>query len=209
MKLTAIRAFDIPDSWYRCVKACLRNGHEYTIQRGASQGDKRRGLDNVAVTIMRPATRPLVPDVPEKVPAPTSMEFVYRYLAYLITPEKQDEEYTYGQRISPQLEEATRMLKETPITNQCCIEVGQPSDMFLKSPPCLRLIDCRVRYGKLHFFAYFRSWDCWGGYPANMAALQLLKEHMAKQTGTEDGTLNAYSKGLHLYSAQWGLARKL
>jgi len=31
----------------------------------------------------------------------------------------------------------------------------------------------------LHFVLYFRSWDLWGGFPAKLAGIQLLKEYMA------------------------------
>jgi thymidylate synthase len=64
-----------------------------------------------------------------------------------------------------------------------------------------------VRYGKLHFFVYFRSWDLWGGFPANLGALQMLKEDMAKRIGVEPGETIAYSKGLHLYKYIWELAQ--
>ena len=87
--------------------------------------------------------------------------------------------------------------------------VAQPSDIALKDPPCLRLIDCRVRYRRLHFFVYFRSWDLWGAFPPNLAGLQLVKEYMAKRIGVEDGTMNAWSKGLHLYDFQWDIAKQL
>ena len=82
-----------------------------------------------------------------------------------------------------------------------------PSDIRLDDPPCLRLIDTRVRYGKLHFILYFRSWDLWGGFPSNLGGLQLVKEYMAQEIGVEDGEIIAVSKGLHLYDYSWDLAK--
>jgi len=64
-----------------------------------------------------------------------------------------------------------------------------------------------VRYGKLHFVAYFRSWDLWAGFPSNLAAMQLLKEYMAQEIGVEDGEMMAMSKGMHLYEYAWDLAK--
>jgi thymidylate synthase len=87
------------------------------------------------------------------------------------------------------------------------MEVGMPQDIVSSDPPCLRLIDTRVRYGKLHFVVYFRSWDLWAGFPANLAGVQLLKEYMAQQIGTEDGEIIAVSKGMHLYDYTWDLAK--
>jgi len=93
-------------------------------------------------------------------------------------------------------------------TNQACMEIGQPTDIALGDPPCLRLIDTRIRYGKLHFFCYFRSWDLWGGLPSNLAGIQKLKEFMADEIGVEDGELMAASKGLHLYDHCWSHAEQ-
>jgi hypothetical protein len=73
-----------------------------------------------------------------------------------------------------------------PGTNQATMEVGMPQDIVNPDPPCLRLIDTRVRYGKLHFVVYFRSWDLWAGFPANLAGIQQLKEYMAAQIGVEE-----------------------
>jgi len=32
-------------------------------------------------------------------------------------------------------------------TNQATMEIGMPSDIKLDDPPCLRIIDTRIRYG--------------------------------------------------------------
>ena len=82
-----------------------------------------------------------------------------------------------------------------------------PSDIYLADPPCLRLIDTRIRNGKLHFILYFRSWDLWGGFPSNLGGLQLVKQYMADEIGVEDGEIIAVSKGLHLYEYSWELAK--
>ena len=85
--------------------------------------------------------------------------------------------------------------------------VGDAQSIYQDDPPCLRMIDTRVREGKLKFIAYFRSWDLWAGFPSNLAAIQLLKEYMAGDIGVEDGELVAMSKGLHLYEYAWELAK--
>jgi thymidylate synthase len=100
------------------------------------------------------------------------------------------EDYTYGERLTNaqkrdgsflnQIEEAIKRYKKEGFgTNQIILQVGQPSDLLLDDPPCLRHVDTKIRDNTLHFFPYFRSWDLWGGFPANLAALQLLKEYMA------------------------------
>jgi thymidylate synthase len=93
-----------------------------------------------------------------------------------------------------------------PRNNQMILQVGHGSDMILKDPPCLRHIDTRIQNGKLHFFPYFRSWDLWGGYPANLQAIELMKQYCSQQIGVENGEIIATSKGLHLYNYSWELA---
>lgn len=90
--------------------------------------------------------------------------------------------------------------------NQMVLQVAHPADMVLVDPPCLRLIDTRLQDGKLNFIIYFRSWDLWGGFPANLAAMQMMKEYMASEIGVEDGEIIAASKGLHIYNYVWELA---
>ncbi len=90
--------------------------------------------------------------------------------------------------------------------NQMVLQVAQPDDMLLQDPPCLRHIDTRIQDGKLHFFPYFRSWDLWGGFPANLAAVELMKQYIASEIGVGNGQIIAASKGLHLYSYVWELA---
>jgi thymidylate synthase len=93
--------------------------------------------------------------------------------------------------------------------NQMVLQVAQPDDMLLQDPPCLRHIDTRIQDGKLHFYPYFRSWDLWGGLPANLGGIQLLKEYVASEIGVEDGEIIASSKGLHIYDYSFDLAKCL
>ncbi len=83
--------------------------------------------------------------------------------------------------------------------NQMIMQVGQPDDMLLLDPPCLRHIDTRIQDGKLHFFPYFRSWDLWSGFPANLAAIEMMKQYCTAQIGVGNGEIIASSKGCHIY----------
>ncbi|MFV9645240.1 MAG: thymidylate synthase [Desulfobacterales bacterium] len=91
--------------------------------------------------------------------------------------------------------------------NQMVLQVAHPSDLTLLDPPCLRSIDTRIQDGVLNFMIYFRSWDLWGGLPANLAGIQNLKEYMAGEIGVEDGEMIVESKGLHLYGYAEDLAK--
>ncbi len=209
MELTQIEARDLPEAWYLCIRECMDRGHVYTIDRGSHQGQQRREFDSITLRVKYPSTRPLVPVVSEGVPPPSTQEYVEQYLPYLMCggTKQPNEQYTYGDDIDFQLQELIRMYKADGFgTNQACMSVGSKESIFLPDPQCLRVIDTRIRYGKLHFYVYFRSWDLWGGLPSNLAAIQILKEYVASEIGVEDGELIAYSKGLHLYDHHWKLA---
>ena len=150
--------------------------------------------------------------------------------------EKEGEAYTYGQRICAAsilkyqhmlstkliIDDVYDILKNQLLNqmelmiwtyknkgyrnNQMILQVGEPTDMLLKDPPCLRHIDTRIQDGKLNFYPYFRSWDLWGGLPANLAAIELMKQYCAAQIGVENGEIIATSKGLHLYDYVFKIA---
>jgi thymidylate synthase len=231
-----IEAFDLDDAWFQAVSAILDKGYLYKITRGSYEGQWRLEFDFCCIHVSNPAHQ-IIPIIPEgmNMPPPTSMEYVSGdYLAYLLTDQKtKSEDYTYGERLNNfkirligggsdsggvypeeivegtnQIQEVIKMFKDKGEgTNQACMEIGMPSDIKLADPPCLRLIDCRLRYGKLHFFIYFRSWDLWSGFPSNLGGIQLVKQYMAEQIGCEDGEMTVMSKGLHLYDHIWELAK--
>ncbi|MGD9015077.1 MAG: thymidylate synthase [Candidatus Omnitrophota bacterium] len=228
-----IDAFDLDDAWFQTLSAILEKGHVYTITRGSYQGQRRLEFDFATIRVRKPAHQ-IIPIMPEgiSIPAPTDMEYIQGYLGYLLTGTKtESEDYTYGERlVEPKVKvkqniESREMVKEMPLnvnqieeviniyktqgfgTNQAIMEIGMPSDIKLTDPPCLRLIDTRVRYDRLHFILYFRSWDLWGGFPSNLGGLQLVKQYMADEIGVQDGEIIAISKGLHLYEYSWELAK--
>jgi thymidylate synthase len=209
LKITQIEARDLAEAWFLCLRQTLTDGHEYKIDRGSYKGQRRKELDFVAVQIMNPATRPLVPSTPEGVPPPTSMEYIEDYLPYLMTAHRREgEQYTYGQYLEEQIPKVIEMYQNDGYdTNQAFMAVGGKESITLDDPPCLRAIDTRIRDNKLKFVVYFRSWDLWAGFPSNLAAIQLLKEYMSSEIGVEDGEILALSKGLHLYEYSWELAR--
>ena len=210
MKPEFIEARDLPDAWFQCVYRLIETGREFIIDRGSYEGQKRLEFDYITLHIKYPGVRPLLPDIPPSlgIPNPVADNYLDEYLPYLMTSVKQPgEDYTYGQYLEPQINEVIRMYREDGFrTNQAYMTVGDPSTIHLGDPPCLRGIDTRIQDGGLHFIVYFRSWDLWNGFPANLGAIQLLKEYMASSIGVEDGEIIAASKGLHLYDYVWELA---
>jgi len=228
-----IDAFDLDDAWFQTLSAILDKGHVYTITKGSYEGQRRLEFDYAVIRIKKPSHQ-IIPIIPEgmNIPSPTDMDYIQGYLSYLLTGQKTaTEDYTYGERlVDPKVKikntnDTKEMFQEMPLevnqveeviklyktkghgTNQATMEIGMPSDIKLDDPPCLRIIDTRIRYGKLHFILYFRSWDLWGGFPSNLGGLQLVKQHMADEIGVGDGEIIACSKGLHLYEYSWELAQ--
>ena len=208
MHISKLDARDLPEAWFLCLREVLTRGREYVIERGSYVGSRRRELDFIVLQVRHPGRRPIIPDVPQGVPPPSSMEYVENYLQYLMTSFKADtEQYTYGEDLEPQIPEVIRIYREDGHnTNQGFMAVGSRESLKLPDPPCLRGIDTRVADGKLHFVVYFRSWDLWAGLPSNLAGIQLMKEYIASEVGVEDGEIIALSKGLHLYDYAWELA---
>ncbi|MBI2836190.1 MAG: thymidylate synthase [Chloroflexi bacterium] len=209
MKISVVEARDLSEAWFLCLNRTLTEGREYKIDRGSYAGQRRKELDFLALHVKYPGSRPLIPDVPQGLPPPSTMEYIESYLPYLMTSHRAEEEqYTYGQYLEKQIAEVIKMYKEDGHnTNQAFMAVGDAQSIFLSDPPCLRMIDTRISDNRLNFVVYFRSWDLWAGFPSNLAAIQLLKEYMASEIGVEDGEMIATSKGLHLYEYCWGLAR--
>ena len=236
LKPLFLTARDLPDAWFMAVDACLEHGRVWTVEKGSYEGQKRWELDHITIHIRYPGVRPLVPEMPDHlshIPPPATMEYVEQYLPYLMTPELQpNEQYTYGRRLAghienwtgmknltyraPQIDTVVDRYKSNRGTNQCSMSISQPSDIHLPDPPCLREIDTRLfsvealqegEEAALHFIIYFRSWDLWGGFPSNLAAIRLLQEDMAHRIGVEAGEMIVSSKGLHIYDHAWNIAK--
>ncbi len=215
LRISNLEARDLPEAWYLAIKEVVEYGHEYLVDRGSFEKEqRRRELDMFVMLIKHPGFPPLVPDIPPGLglSPPTSIEYVEEYFnRYLMSSFKvETEEYTYGQDLEMQVPEVIKMFKDRKYnTNQSCMSVGSAMSIFLKDPQCLRVVQARIRYGKLHFIVYFRSWDLWSGFPSNLAGLQLVKEYILKEIGDldlKDGSIIALSPGLHLYEFAWELA---
>lgn len=228
--ITQIEATTIPDAWFQCLRKVQEVGFKYEIQKGSFEGEQRLEFDWITVLINHPYSEPydsMLPEIPVQygIPNPVEPGYIEQYLPYLMTGEKgPDEDYTYGQRLwncligvdddfgeeyGNQISYWIEVLKETPNTNQAVLQIAEPSDGWLKDPPCLRHIDMRVKEGKLVFYPYFRSWDLWGGFPANLAAIAILQKYMADEMriGITQGPIIASSKGLHIYGYVEELAK--
>ena len=233
-----INATTIPDAWHQCLYNCLDHGNEFVIDEGSYQGQKRLELDYITVHIKKPDTLPLIPKISERysIPDPVAENYLDSYILYLMTDQKDENEaYSYGSRlcyvslVSELLfykdSQIKKHIKDTHFNqideivwtyknkghrnNQMVLQIAQPSDLILYDPPCLRHIFVRIQSNKLHFFPFFRSNDLWGGFPANLAGIEILKQYMASEIGVENGEIIYSCSGLHLYDYVWESAKIL
>lgn len=198
-----IKATTLPDLWFQAVYNVLDHGTRKTVDVGSYAGSTRIEYKWFAAEIKNPGSRPLLPEIPDHLglPDPVDKYYLDSYVQYIMTDIiNPEEQYTYGQRIASQI---TRIIKgyrdNGHCTNQMVLRISQPSDLYMSDPPCLQLIDTKIEDGNLCFYPYFRSWELWAGLPANLAALQILKEYMAAEIGVDDGPMYVSSKGLHIY----------
>lgn len=221
--ITTITANRIDEVWFKALKACMKYGYVYTIDKGEFERQRRKELDFAVLRINTPWVRPLACSLPDITPT-TDAKIEEYFHEYLLNPwfsdeiEARNNEYKYATWIAPAWELCCELLAVGKGgCNQATISLGCGT-RFLHSP-CLRMIDMRVRYGRLHFILAFRSWDLVSGYPENIGGLQLLKEACLGYTNEillargdeplQDGCIIATTKGLHVYDHYWDILNNL
>lgn len=224
-----IQAKTISDAWFQSIYNIFDNSYKQPIQKGSFENEQfRLQYPSLSIYIERPWDD-MVPIIPAGlgIPSPTTMEYIEDYFArYLMNGQLAvNETYTYGSRINhpmpkrgTQLDRVIAILKETPFTNQACIEVGSPDDLDVCvgndgkiDPPCLRSITLNVIPDEsgdtLTISTFFRSWDIWAGLPTNLGGIELLKQYIAGECNLKNGSMYAYSSGAHIYGYQEDIAR--
>jgi len=199
--------YSISDAWFGLLYNIQEYGYKQIIQRGSFSGEENYRIQYpfVAIEIEHPSIDmiPIMPQGMESL-APTTMSYVEDYFAmYLMNDElKENEIYTYGSRIKPYINTLIEMLKATPYTNQAALEIASSGDIFKTDPPCLRTLTFKVVDNKLNMSIFFRSNDLYGGFPTNLAGLELLKQLVSSEANLENGKIYYASDGLHIYSNQ-------
>jgi thymidylate synthase len=213
VKHVNLTAFDLPDAWFQTLSHIWTEGDTFTVGRGSETTETKKL--NLTIEILHPENRPLVSDK-----APCDIKYVQGYaLEYLWSGEKQeDEPYTYASRLRTpvdQIGEAVNRYVEQQNDRQVTMVIRLPTDINEREPPCLSLIDTEIIEGKMHLTCYFRSWDAYGGLPANIAGLQMFNEAFVAEINSranldlETGKLIFHSKNAHIYERQYKLVQEL
>jgi len=225
MKHLKVSAFDCPDAWFKTLSAIWREGDVFKVGFGSEETETKKL--NLTIEITNPQNKPLVSDK-----APCDFKYVQGYaLEYLWCGERQNEEpYTYGSRLNDpyeahrvnQVEEAVKRYAQEQNDRQVTMVIRLPEDILKfdknskkSEPPCLSLIDTEILDNQMHLTCYFRSWDAFGGLPANIAGLQLFNEAFVSEINErgnlslKTGKLIFHSKNCHIYQRQYNLVKEL
>lgn len=219
MRYSSIRAFDIPDAWYKTLEEIWRNGDEFKVQYGSEVTITKKL--NLSIEISNPESRPLVAEK-----APCDMNYVNFYaLQYLWAGVKEEgETYTYGSRLREPVDQVQFLIDrylEEPNDRQLTMVIRQPQDILKTiddmkhEPPCLTVIDTELIDDQMHLTCYFRSWDAFAGLPANIAGIQIFNEALVREINSKTdveyktGKLIFHSKNCHIYSRLYDLVEEL
>ena len=204
--MTYIEATSIDDAWFQCIAACFdkTRASKYLIQKGSFEKEQSRyQLHSLTLSITNPDVRPLAPILPEGISPLTTDENIEKYFAEYIfggVACSKNEVYKYSDFIAPNLDFIISTLKETPMTNQLCFNIGEANTIY-EEPPCMRTLQFLVEEGKLNLVCYFRSHDLFAAAATNWGGLVLLLEYICGETSYEVGKLVEYSPGAHVYSS--------
>ena len=137
------------------------------------------------------------------------------YANQLIDANQRGFVYTYGQRLRnykgiDQIGYIIRRLRQDPTSRQALAITWKPEeDPTNEYPPCLQIIDVKLRKNKLHMSVYFRSNDMWSAWPQNAYALASTLRYLSRIIGVETGTLTMVSNAAHVYDYDWKAACEL
>ena len=208
-----IRADTIPEAWRRGLGLIWRDGEEITDERGT----RTREILALEVVVEDPR-RDMIPE-----------EYSWNrprledYALQLVSGNNPGFEYTYGERLRAwalpgsqkqidddshgpvdQIDYVVRRLRASPNTRRAsAVTWIPPVDTEKEEVPCMMVDDFKIREGRLHLAALFRSHDFAGAYPANLYGLTRLLEYVAGRVGAEPGSITTVSCSAHIYDHDW------
>ncbi|RRR67831.1 MAG: hypothetical protein EI684_18370 [Candidatus Viridilinea halotolerans] len=124
--------------------------------------------------------------------------------------------YTYGSRLRAfggELDQIAVMAKDLTAahTSRRAVAVlwSPEEDGTSSNPPCLNLIQARIRDERLHLTAYFRSHDIYRAWATNAYGLRALQSELAGMVNSVPGELAMLSHSAHIYAHDWAAAEEL
>ena len=205
-----IRAKTISDAWQRGLGYIWRQGEEITDERGT----RIRELLALQVVVEEPYRQMIPPGYS------WNEERLEEYAGQLLSGDNPGFEYTYGQRLRAwslpgyppidQIDLAVSRLKASASSRRAtAVTWIAPVDSAKEEVPCMIVDDFKLRDGRLHLAAFFRSHDFCGAYPANLYGLARLLQHVSEGVGAEPGSISTTSASAHIYEHDWDFVEEM
>lgn len=167
-------------------------------------------FEEIAMQVDTPLSDPMVSHYSR-----FQQKFVEQYAKDLLNGSHASFEYDYhgrlfdwGEKLSldgeavhiDQIAYIVEKIRSSPNTRRAIAITWNPViDEKLNDCPCLQLVQCVLREGKLHMKVIFRSNDMLTAAGANMYALVQLQKSIADQLGVSCGTYTHISLVPHIY----------
>jgi thymidylate synthase len=137
-----------------------------------------------------------------------------KYATQLLTADRMDFDYTYGERLNAWGEETLdqiayviRKLRNSPLTRRAVATTWDPrKDTIHDEVPCLNHFVFMNRNDALDLSVMIRSNDMYGAWLANVYALGELLKHVCNETGLTTGCITTVSVNAHVYKHDWARA---
>ncbi|MBU0957750.1 MAG: hypothetical protein KKF56_02975 [Nanoarchaeota archaeon] len=104
------------------------------------------------------------------------------------------------------------MLKKNDTSKRAVIIFYNPTEdshFTRKDTPGLIQMDFKIRKGKLNVTSIIRSNNMFFGWPANIFQTYCLLDYIAKEIGTEIGTITTFSTSAHVINEQYDAINKV
>ena len=204
-----VRGERIVEVWVNLLAAVLAFGRRdltaYTVQQ--------RELLDVVATIQD--EDPAEFYLPAWVPLTHAQLDAY-YPQLLTRNRPENIAYTYGERLfdfngHDQVSAMVEALRDARYSRRAVAGLWDPArDAHSVDPPCLNLIQARLRDGRLYLTAYFRSHDIFRAWLTNAFGLRKLQAEIAQRVGDcMIGDLVIVSQSAHIYADSWQAARTI
>jgi len=194
--------------WLRILNLILRFGEVSE----SWYGNKVSELFNIAATITDED-----PFSPKIFPYfQTNKEDIKKYQENIMSGDRGDEIYTYGERlwnykgINQVNDVIIPFLKKYP-NDRAALAITFDMTRDHKAPrsPCMCLVQATTLGNKLNLTAYFRSHAIFSGWVLNAFGLRRLQAHIAKELSKKIGSLTIFSNCAHIYDNEWQMAQEL
>lgn len=174
-------------------------GTEYENERG----QKYLEAEPITIVVENPKWEDPSEVLPMYITQRFSNEWIVQY-AYRVAyglPEPGDWAYSYGERLAEnnQIPNIVQKLKNNSDTRQATCSTYWPTDTEMETPPCLSVVDFKIRNGELRVFGWFRSNDMENGYCNNYYDMLLLAYRVASEIGVPVGRITTRSESAHIY----------